>query len=145
MWETLLGGALAIAGGWGATWYQARKARKIRMDEVIAERKVEVNAEAHSRMKRIEGSFLQQNLEDTLNLVMSHEQWLFDSYLFLPGRFGDHWLRIRNDLHKLVRWQGIKPPDELTALDKQIEASISAAIDEIYKDTGLPRLDVRNP
>jgi len=33
---------LAIVGSFIATWYQAKKARKIRMDEVIAEKKLQL-------------------------------------------------------------------------------------------------------
>ena len=142
MWETLLGGLLAIIGGYAAIRYQLQNVRKQRMDEVTAERKVEINAQAYAHMKRVEGSFLQNTPEQTLEIITKNEEWFFENRLFLPGKFPDYWLAIRRDLHKLIRWAkgSSKSADELSALDKKTEENIALAIDEIYKDMNIERI-----
>jgi hypothetical protein len=148
MFDTLLGGVLAILGGWGAAWYAARKARENRMNEIVAERKVSANAEAYSHVKEIQSLFLQSSPEDTLKCIMDREAWFFSTRLFLPGEFPAKWLAVRNDLHKYVRWQldQSKTVEEKTKLDEKISGALAEAIDEIYKDMKLNRivLDKKN-
>ena len=62
MIETILGGLLAILGGWGSTYFQLRYAEKNRKEEVVAKRKIEVNAQACPIIKNIQGSFIQASL-----------------------------------------------------------------------------------
>ncbi len=144
MWDTLLGGLLAIVGGWSAIWYQLRNARKSRMDEIIAERKVTTNAQAYSYAKDIESSLIQNDLPDTLQRILSREEWFFNNRLFLPGTFPAKWLSARNDLHKLIRWQKdtTKSAEEKDALEERIRTSITDAILEIYKDMNLKRIEI---
>ncbi|HEY9202131.1 MAG TPA: hypothetical protein VIQ81_11095 [Gammaproteobacteria bacterium] len=139
MLETLLGGLLAVLGGWGSTYFQLRYARKNKMDEVVAERKVEVNAQAYSHIKDIQGSFLQATTKDTNNLIYKYEQWFFDNRLFLPGKFPTLWLSIRTNLNKYARTEQTKDTEsvELEKLNKKIHDDIKEAIDEIYKDMGI--------
>jgi hypothetical protein len=144
MWDTLLGGLLAILGGWTATWYQLRNARKNRMDEIIAERKVTANAQAYSYAKEIESSLIQHDPTQTFQLILSREGWFFNNRLFLPGTFPAKWLSARNDLHKLIRWQKdtTKSTEEKDELEERIRTSITDAILEIYKDMNLKRIEI---
>ena len=87
MWDTLLGGLLAILGGWSATWYQLRNARKNRMDEIIAERKVTANAQAYSYAKEIESSLIQNDPTETFQLILSREEWFFNNPYFFRAHF----------------------------------------------------------
>ena len=105
MWETILGGALAILGGWGAIWFQFKNIRENRMNEIVAERKVTTNAEAYSYTKEVQSYFIQSSLEDTEKLIQSRENWFFGNRLFLPSEFPAKWLTIRHDLHILRIWQ----------------------------------------
>lgn len=145
MWDTLLGGLLAILGGWGAIWFQTRNARKNRMDELTAERKVAANAEAYRYAKEIEGMLIQSSTEDTLKRVLSLEEWFFSNRLFLPGVFPAKWLSIRNNLSKLSRWQksSSKSVEEISALEIETQNSVAEAIDEIYKDMNLSRIEIK--
>ena len=59
MLSALIGGLLAISGGWFAHLHLLRSARKIKMDEAVAARKVTANAEAYRNIKIIEGAFIQ--------------------------------------------------------------------------------------
>jgi len=144
MLETLIGGLLAIVGGWSATWYQLRNARKNRMDEIIAERKVTANAQAYAYAKDIQSSLIQNDLPDTLQRILSREAWFFNNRLFLPGTFPAKWLSARNDLQKLIRWQQdtTKTSEEKNALEERIQTSVTEAIDEIYKDMNLTRIEI---
>lgn len=84
-------------GGWGALYFQLRYSRKIRMNEITAERKVTANAEAYKHTKYIE-TFPQRSAQEILAVMLSHEEWFFNNRLFLPGKFPAKWLSIRNDL-----------------------------------------------
>ena len=143
---TIIGGLLALLGGWGSTYFQLRYARKNKMDEVVAERKVEVNAQAYSRIKDIQGSFLQASLKDTNTLIYNHEQWFFDNRLFLPGKFPELWLSIRANVHKLARKEQSKnsEPEDLENIDIKVQEGINSAINEIYKDMGIDEGEVSN-
>jgi hypothetical protein len=126
-------------GGWGSTYFQLRYARKNKMDEVVAERKVEVNAQAYSHIKDIQSSFVQATTNDTNNLIYKYEQWFFDNRLFLPGKFPTLWLSIRTNVNKYERTEQTKDTDnaELVKLNKKIHDDIKEAIDEICKDMGI--------
>lgn len=148
MWDTLLGGLLAIFGGWGAAWYAAKNARENRMNEIVAERKVSANAEAYSYVKEIQSLFSQSSPEHTLDSMMDREAWFFNTRLFLPGEFPAKWLAVRTDLQKCIRWQvdQSKTLEEKTKLSERISSTLTEAIDEIYKDMKLNRivLDKKN-
>ena len=139
MWDTILGGFLAILGGWGAVWYQSRNARKRRMDELMADRKIVANAQAYSNTKEIQSHLLQSDSETTYKAIMSKEEWFFENRLFLPGQFPDKWISLRNDFLKLRRWENVpsKTPEELTVLSTRIDSTAEEAIYEIYNDMDL--------
>ncbi len=141
MVETLLGGLLAILGGWGSTYFQLRYARKNKMEESIAERKIAVNAQAYSIIKEIQGAFIQASLQDTNNLIFSHEQWFFDNRLFLPGNFPSLWISIKGNVNKLARREEMKYKDtsELETIHKSVKADIKKAISEIHNDMGIDK------
>jgi len=145
MWETLLGGLLAVLGGWGSSYLHIRYARKNKMEEVVAERKVTANAQGYSYMKEIISLFNQENPKVALDKILSHEEWFFNNRLFLPGEFPSKWLSVRNDLRKLVGRQkgNIGTTEELTNIDKQIESTCTEAIMEVYKDMNLKPISVR--
>lgn len=141
MWDTLLGGLLATLGGWGALYFQLRYARKNRMNEITAERKVTANAKAYKYGKEIE-AFPQRSGQEILTMMLKREEWFFENRLFLPGKFPAKWLSIRNDFHKLFGMprKVLISDDERAALEKRIKQSTAEAIDEIYKDMDLDRI-----
>lgn len=139
MWETTLGGLLAILGGWGAVWYQSRNARKRRMDELMADRKIEANAQAYSNTKEIQSHILQSNTDTTCKIISNQEKWFFENRLFLPGQFPEKWISLRNDLSKMRQWEKVpsKTSEELAALSKRINSTVEEAVYEIYNDMDL--------
>lgn len=144
MLKIILGGLLAILGGFFATWYQAKKARKIRMDEVIAEKKVTANAEAYAKMKDIASRLLQETFQNVLKVIIENESWLFENRLFLPGKFPNKWLSIRNNVYRAIEVEKQSPEktNELVSLKNALINTANEAIDEIYKEMELERIEV---
>jgi hypothetical protein len=147
MLDTIIGGLLAIAGGVLAQLLTARMVRKTRMDELVAERKVDANAEAYSRAKQIQGMWTQASEEATRAAVLSHEEWFFKTRLFLPGKFPELWMQARNDIQRYVfelhRPNRTDAHDaELQALSERIRANLNQAILEIYADMKVLPMDL---
>jgi hypothetical protein len=143
----LLGGLLAILGGMIGKRLEAKYARKIRMDQIIAERTVDASAQAYAYMKDIEGRLIQDTLENIYTRVLKREGWLITSRLYLPGKFPDKWFAIRNRLAKAIRRERQlsttgtqKTVDELQHLEKELKRLVEDAILEIYKEMKLPRI-----
>lgn len=147
MIELLVGALLAIIGGIAGQLFQARLVRRIRMDERIAERKIEANAAAYRHMKEIASSLTQKTDEEVLEYMTIHEGWLFDNRLFLPGKFADKWLAIRNGLYQCRIERSNGRPDRLTSMQSRIGEIAEEALDEIYADMKMKKLSpesVRN-
>ncbi len=144
MWDTILGGLLAILGGWGAIWYQFRATTKRRMNELLADRKIEANAQAYSIVKEIQGHLVQSDMETTHQRILDKEEWFFSNRLFLPGQFPEKWLSIRNDVGTLKFWEkaSSKTPEEMATLSRQIDSTVTDAVLEIYSDMGLKPIDL---
>lgn len=144
MWQTLLGALLAVLGGWGAIWYQSRNTRKNRMEEITAERKVTANAQAYAYAKEIVSALVQESANETLQRILHRERWFFDNRLYLPGTFPNKWLSTRNDLSKLVRWEtdASKTAEQKSSLEERIKRTLNEAIDDIYKDMNLQRIEI---
>lgn len=144
MWETLLGGLLAILGGWGATWYQARNARRNRMEELTAERKILANGEAYAYTKEIASALIQADIREVAKLIAQREEWFFRTRLFLPGTFPAKWLELRNIVHKLARREKSEgaSPEDIEVLQQRAESLAEQAIQEIYKDMNLEKIEI---
>jgi hypothetical protein len=149
MLQVLIGGLLAILGGVVGMWLQAKYARRVRMDEIIAEKKVATNAEAYSRMIEIASMLRQLTKKETHDKIMEYEKWFFNARLFLPGTFPNKWLSIRNGLSRALRLEkrlgSDDVADELTTLEEHIEKLADEAIEEIYKEMNLPKIEIELP
>jgi hypothetical protein len=137
----IVGGLLAIAGGWFAQSHVLRNTMKIKMDEAVAARKVAANAEAYRNIKRVEGAFIQQSRKDAYRLILDREQWLFDNRFFLPGEFPNHWLTARTNLGLLAMGAPSRPIEDAEKLEQNVNAALAGAIAEIYKDSGMEQPD----
>lgn len=94
MLQVLVGGLLAILGGILGMWIQARYTRRIRMDKITAEKKVNTNAEAYTRMVEIASMLRQSTNEETYKKIIEYDSWFFSARLFLPGKFPNKWLLV---------------------------------------------------
>lgn len=146
-WSVLLGAISAVAGSFGAIWIQAKLARRTRMDERIAEKKVEANDQAYYKIKIIDSMLVQAETEDVRKQIQKDEQWFFENRLFLPGRFPDKWLSIKAGLEKAIRLQHNLPNtvNECAQLDADLRNLAEEAIQEIYKEMRLSRLEAKMP
>ncbi len=152
MLQLIIGGLIGIVGVLLGMWFQLKYARRIRMEEILAEKKVIANGEAYTRMKTIESMLLQSTLKEVKAEIKKQENWFFNTRLFLPGKFPDKWLSIRNGVSKALRLekslQRSKPSEveqlnnEILELDEFLHNKAKEAIDEIYKEMRLPRLEV---
>lgn len=144
MWETLLGGLLAILGGWGATWYQAKNARRNRMAELTAERKILANGEAYAYTKEVASALIQADIREVATLMAQREEWFFRYRFFLPGTFPAKWLELRNVVHKLARRETTDSasPEDIESLHQRAESLAEQAIEEIYKDMNLKKIEI---
>lgn len=142
--DTIVGGLLAAFGGWSAIWLQSKSILKNRIQEIFAEKKVSACAQAYKHMKNIKASLTQRGNEQTLELIQSHQDWLFDNLLYLPPAFASYWLEVRTRLAELIRHTraGMKRPEELSQSEIEIDGIIEKAIDEVFKDLNLRRPEV---
>ncbi len=144
MLEVVIGGILAILGGIAGVWIQARFALDIKMDEIVAEKKVQANQEAYSRIKTIEAMLTQATLEDVKKQFYEYDDWFFNTRLFLPDNFPDKWLSIKSNLIKAIGLQRELPAtaDKLSNLEERLRKLKDEAIDAIYHDMNLSKIKV---
>ena len=145
MWETIVGGLLAILGGFVATWLQVRHSRRIKISEVVAEKTVTANAEAYAFVKQV-SSALKSDTGRALDFMLEKENWFFANRLFLPGKFPDKWLTLRNGL---IRAQELRRDTkanygEIGQLKSKLHATAEAAILEIYSEMDLRPIEVED-
>jgi hypothetical protein len=150
MLNIILGGILAILGGIIGTWLQSKYARKIRMNQIIAEKRVTANEEAYVRMKIIESILHQGDLKIALAKIAKDQEWLIRSRLYLPGRFPDMWFEIRNTLdsaleleRKLSISDKEKAFNEIQKVKKRLQQLSHDSIIEIYKDMKLKPIELQ--
>jgi len=141
IWPTLLGGSLALFGSFVAIKIQMSNVLRIKMDEELAKRKIEVNARAYSNIKRVEGALIQQTLEDTSKITAELEQWVFDNRLFLPSDYFENWLTMRTNIPILARRERGGTETDYLKVHKRVHESVSACIDAVYKDMNIERGD----
>ena len=98
----LVGAFCAACGGFFSTWYQARKARQIKMRETIGEQQVEVYKEALALISELLLLLIQRNVQDAIEFMTTHQQWFMNSVILLPHKFVENWISIRSNLYICV-------------------------------------------
>ncbi|GKT07171.1 hypothetical protein [Desulforhabdus sp. TSK] len=146
MLNTIIGGLLAILGGFIASWLQMKYSLKVKMNEAIAQKKVTANAEAYSFMKEITSLLGSSKTEKALHQIIERESWFFSNRLFLPGRFPDKWLTVRNGLQRLYELERGTEDDKsrIPELRKSLNCTAEEGILEIYKEMNLKPIEVEN-
>ena len=151
-----VGALLAILGGFMAIWYQTKKARQVRREEIIAEKRIEANREAFSRIIDLRAVMLQSTPEQVLEWIGRNEKWFFDSRLFLPGDFAEKWLAVRQYCQRLVKLKTTleQIKDELRKggiIDEMVECEsyctqlTDKALGEIYRDMNISPIAIEAP
>lgn len=147
----LVGAVSAIFGGFLATWYQTKKARIIRREEVIGEKQVEVYQQAAMRISTLKSLPDQLSLEEAQKLIYEQEDWFWLNYILLPTKFRNKWLSIRLHLKKAIRREHLlqkqKEPDdktikELEKLESGIEKMVQEAESIILQELNMPAVEI---
>jgi hypothetical protein len=129
-----VGGVLAIAGAFAASWFQARITMRTRMNEVLAERKVTANADAYVYLKTIESRLAERNDAEALSLLMDQENWLMANRLFLPAAFTETWQALRQTLRWLADTSAAGDSETLRRLRLQALKFVKEAMRQVYRD-----------
>ncbi|MCK4751986.1 MAG: hypothetical protein KAS75_00970 [Planctomycetes bacterium] len=148
----ILAGAIsATFGGFFATLYQAKQARKIRREEIIGEKQVEICQQVATRIATLKSIPDQISLEEASKYVYENETWFWDNCLFLPSKFRNKWLSIRLNLKKAVRrvnqiYKLEEPSEKIEEELGKLEDGIAKMIDEaesiILQEFKLPKIEV---
>jgi hypothetical protein len=131
-----VGGLLAIAGGFAANWFQMRITLRMRMNQLIAERKVSADADALKYLKLIESHLAEHSDAQALALMLGREDWLFGNRLFLPAGFAELWISLQTTL----RWISEAPDEaardfeDVHRLRVRALRYVKQAAQEIYHD-----------
>jgi hypothetical protein len=80
----LVGGLCAIVGGFLAMWYQIKKSREIRREQIIAEKEVEVCSWAALQIYELQGK-LMGNLSDVIQFMGENYKFFMENILFFSS------------------------------------------------------------
>ncbi|MDD5427725.1 MAG: hypothetical protein PHI58_00615 [Candidatus Omnitrophica bacterium] len=136
----LIGAVCSIIGGMISIWYQAKKARKIKIDELIVEKKIEAINQAYYNTKQIESMLIQSSIECVCMRMHDHDIWFISNRLFLPINFTKKWLLLKNVIDKINLYIQDKS-DKKELIPKLYEYAtglIRNCYKELYKEIDLP-------
>lgn len=152
----LVGGFCAAFGGFVSTWYRAKNARKIKMEETIGQQQVEVFKKA-LRLANNSSSILVQGIEDDiLKYISEHNEWVIENEILLPPKFAQYWHSIRANVKSIKRkQQSVNRMEEGQRRDGKIEELgelelftdklADDAEKEIRKRLKLPHFKIHRP
>jgi hypothetical protein len=152
----LIGGICSAIGGCIAIWYQAKKARQIRMEEVRGEQQLEACKKALSLIGSIQVILVAKTTEDVLNFLYDNGEWLSMNQILLPHPFVENWKSIRVNLHNLrLSEQAMKEMPHGAERNKEIEDAVKTgeyirklareAEDGLRKEMNLPEIKIKTP
>lgn len=137
----VVGATAGIMGNVITQRLQARYAARRKLDEIVAEKRVEACTDAYNLMKRVQSEFTLPITETTLHAALKYflpdnQEWLLRSRLFLPGNFPDLWFAIWNDIRKAIRMEQ-ESTGSAAYLKQHFLDLIDEAIKEVYSVLGL--------
>lgn len=155
-----IGAACSIVGGFLATWYRARIAGKVKLQETIAERKVPAYGKGLELIGQVQSILVQGTTNDALTFLYDNGSWFADNLILLPHTFVVNWRSIRHNLKKAIMnhdaQEQMKDDDTAKAeRDKIIKEIVEAcnfcdmlakeAESSIRKELSLPECVIRRP
>lgn len=143
-WLVLLGGVIGLAGSVSVVAYQTHKAKRVRMDEAIADKKVIANGEAYGVLKMLQASLSQGTYSRSLDFIEDKEPWMIDNRLFLPQDFASNWWTIRAGLRKCVREAGKlemdtaekDTPETLATFEGKLQSIVETMLKDVLHEMG---------
>lgn len=139
-----IGMAISLIVQFAGAFIANRFKRSDRMEEVIAERRVNANQQAYRHTKNIQGLLIQKKLEDVRKGLDDNQDWFFNNALYLPENFKSRWCSIRSVSAELSIYENNLPTtkDSVIGGYNQLTRLINEAFSAIYVDMGLKRVNV---
>lgn len=152
----LVGGACSVLGGLVAIWYQAKKARQIRMEELRGEQQLEACKKALSLIDQIQTLLVQGIDEDVLKLLYDNGEWFSMNQVLLPHTFVENWRSMRLNLRSIMRKdqaQGKmvdgperdKRSSEIGNAQEFVQQLATEADEVLRKELGLKEVNIKRP
>lgn len=153
----LAGGLCAAFGGFFSTWFKARNARKIKMEETIGRQKVDVYKKALKLAHQLKSILMQGVYEDVLSFISKENPWVIDNEILLPLKFAQYWHSVRQNILSAQRKEkSLKRMSEGTKQGETIEKKVEeietftdnlakAAEEEIRNELRLPTFKIIRP
>jgi len=152
----LVGGFCAAFGGFVSTWYRAKKARKIKMEETIGQQQVEVFKKALRLANNLSSILIQGIEDDALKYISEHNEWVIENEILLPPKFAQYWHSVRANVKSIKRKrqsvnrmeEGQKRNEKIEELDELESFTDKLADDaekEIRKKLKLPHFKIHRP
>ena len=152
----LIGGICSAIGGCVAVWYQAKKARQIRMEELRGEQQLEACKKALSLIENIQVFLAAKTPKDVLNFLDDNVEWFSMNQILLPHAFVENWKSIRTNLDNLqvLYKEANELPDgenqdkkikEVTETRKFYRKLAKEAEDVLRKEMNLPEIKIKTP
>ena len=152
----LAGGLCAAFGGFFSTWFKARNARKIKMEETIGRQKVDVYKKALKLIHFLKSRLEQGVSEDVLSFISKENPWVIDNEILLPPKFAIYWHSVRQNILSVQRKdKSLERMSEGTKQSETIEkiAEIETFTDnlaknaeeEIRNELRLPTFEIIRP
>lgn len=152
----LAGGFCAAFGGFFSTWYMARSARKIKMEETIGQQKVDVYKKALRLAGQLHSILIQGAYKDVLSFMKEENPWVLDNEILLPLKFAEYWHSVRLNIFSAQRKEiSQERISDGTERDKKIKeiVDIDAFTRKLAKDAemelrtelGLPAFEIHRP
>jgi hypothetical protein len=152
----LIGAVCSVAGGFLATWYRARIAGKVKLQETIAERKVLAYGKGLELIGQLQSVLVEGTKEDALAFLYENGSWFTDNLILLPRTFVENWRSIRLNLKKAIIYDDAQ--QKMTdngkrgeIVDRIVEAQdfcdwlAKEAESSIRKELRLPECVIRHP
>lgn len=145
LFQTLLGGALSLAGSFLVVRAQVRNAGKIRLAETVADRRVVALSAAYGHFKELEAAMSGATEVKTLALMESQEKWLIENRLFLPDLVVRQWWDVRAGLRKCVRERARiemerapeDTPARLSQFELKLQSFVEAMLTAVLKEMDI--------
>ena len=152
----LVGGICSAIGGCIAVWYQAKKARQIRMEEVRGEQQLEACKKALALTSQLWTLSIARTTDEAIRFLNANSEWFSMNQALLPHLFVENCISIRAALESVKDMEGdlqrisgeAKKPDiakEISKNKRFIRQLIDTMDKEIRKELGLKEINIKMP
>jgi hypothetical protein len=152
----LIGGICSMLGGCITIWYQAKKARKIRMEELRGEQQLEACKRGLSLIQQVRTRYMQFEPKDVTKFLEDNHEWFSDNQVLLPHVFVENWISIQNNIRCEQRCnENISKTNDMsernrivaekTKLQDLVKKLIGEADKVIRNELGLKEVKIKRP